>query len=816
MLRLAFCILFVLQFCLYEFVYPQTNAYYINADVPAKKIYRDHLKLGGTNIKGEKLTVNNYYVSFNNKPIIPITAEFHYCRYPKQYWEESIKKMKAGGINVIATYVFWNVHQERENKFDWEGDKNLREFILLCAKHNINNIVRIGPFAHGEIRNGGLPDWLLGMALNVRSNEQAYLNYVNKFYTEIAKQLKGLYFKNNGPIIGIQIENEFQHSAAPWGLTYPGQPHDWTVAEQDYKITQQGVGISNEANPFASLGNDHLKVLKSLAIKTGMDVPLYTATGWGNAAIIPNESIPVTAAYAYPFWTPKRDISPFFLYKDMHKNPDYAPVRYKPEDYPAFPAELGSGIMSVYTRRPIAEHKSFDAMINRCLGSGANGLGYYMFHGGSTPKGKDFYFSDEAYGLPKISYDFQAPIGEYGQVREGFHRLKLLHFFMNDFAADLAPMATILPQNNSSIKPENITDLRYAVRAKDDAGFLFVNNFQDDTITTNKKNIQLNIKTSTQTITIPSKGGFAVPSGENVIFPFNLNMGGINLQYATAQLLAKGNDEANPYYVFFSHQQNAATFYFNNADSVVTSNSTIDIDKQANRFLITCNDSATLFTVYNNTKKVTILVVTKEQALKSYVVSIKGKKHLLFTDAVVLQQNNQLQLLAKGFNTFDVKIYPKVHSNATLSTGTLTKTNSTIFTEYTITLPQVNLPIGTKNIGQKRVAVTMPTSLQQLNDIILTVDYTGDTGMGFLNGELVTDEFYKGIPWEIGLKRFIPFTKSKEMVFYFRPMQKNASYLLDLEPYPGAIPEFGNKKEYLKINNIYFTPEYKTIIYFSK
>lgn len=369
-------------------------------------------------------------------------------------------------------------------------------------------------------------------------------------------------------------------------MTYPGQPLDFTAAERDLDVTQQGVGVAEGKNPYASLGNEHMKILKSLAVKAGMDVPLYTATGWGNAAIIPGESIPVTAAYAYPFWTPKRDLSPFFLYKDMHANPDYAPVRYKAEDYPAFPAELGSGIMSVYTRRPIAVHKSFDAMINRCLGSGANGVGYYMYHGGTTPKGEHNYFSDEAYGLPKLSYDFQAPIGEYGQVREGFHRLKLLHFFLQDFGDVLAPMQTVLPDSAGSLAPENITDLRYAARAKGNSGFLFVNNFQDDTAMDEKKDVQIKVKTAGGDILFPQTGGFTMKSEENVIFPFNFNLNGTNLIHATAQLLMKGDDKENPYCVFFSPEGIRAEFLFKQG-TVVQGNNSVQVNKKGN-VLVTC------------------------------------------------------------------------------------------------------------------------------------------------------------------------------------------------------------------------------------
>jgi hypothetical protein len=102
-----------------------------------------------------------------------------------------------------------------------------------------------------------------------------------------------------------------------------------------------------------------------------------------------------------------------------------------------------------------------------------------------------------------------------------------------------------------------------------------------------------------------------------------------------------------------------------------------------------------------------------------------------------------------------------------------------------------------------------------VNDIFLNVNYTGDTGMDFINGELVADHFYNGIPWQIGLRKFISTpVKPKEMVFYFRPMKKNATYLLDLQPYPQSIPDFGKSESYLKLHGVSFAPQYKTTIKF--
>lgn len=794
-----------------------STRYGIDVSVPGKPIRTGHLKLGGTNPSGDLLEVNSRYLTVNNKPIIPVTGEFHYSRYPNQYWDESIKKIKAGGITVLATYVFWNLHEEKEGQFNWREDLDLRRFIKLCNANGLYAIVRIGPFCHGEIRSGGLPDWLMGRPVTIRSNDPAYLAYVRRLYGEIGQQLKGLLYKDGGPVIGIQIENEYQHSAAPWGLTYPGQPYDWTSSERDLAATHQGVSVADGNNPFAALGNDHMMILKSLAIQAGLVVPVYTATGWGYAAIAENESIPVTAAYAYPFWTEGKDLSPFFLYKDMHANPDYSPVRYKSEDYPAFAAELGLGMSGVYTRRPVVNQFSMDALINRCLGGGANGLGYYMYHGGSTPRGQDHFFADEAYGMPKISYDYQAPIGEYGQVREGFNRLKLIHFFLQDYGDILAPMTTVLPSNAAGLSPDNLTDLRYCARVNNGSGFLFINNFQDDAVMPEKSNIRIDVHTNEGDISIPESGDFDLTGSENVIFPFNMNIGGGLLIYATAQLLLTGSQHNQQYLVFFAPKNINPEFVFNNSGTTrISATMGCTIEKRSSGWLIRCKEGEAAEFVLKTSKGSTkILVISKEMALESWPITIGGDRYVLFTNGTPLQSELSVKLLSYGRSKFDISFYPELPEDPVLEGGEINPTaGKSIFSNYSVTLPLIDIKENSYRIGQKKLVVKLPESIPTcLNDIFLRIDYTGDTGMGFLDGELVTDEFYIGKPWEIGLKRFYPKAAGKEMVFYFRPLYKKASFLNDL--LPESIPDFEGQESVLEVRNTSLKFEYQCIMKFT-
>ena len=135
-------------------------------------------------------------------------GQFHFSRYPHQYWEEELLKMKAAGVQVVSSYIIWIHHEEIQGQFDWSGDRNLGEFIRLCGKNRLLVIVRIGPWAHAEARNGGFPDWVQRMP-HKRSNDPQYLAAVDAFYRQIAQQLKGQFWKDGGPVIGVQLENEY-------------------------------------------------------------------------------------------------------------------------------------------------------------------------------------------------------------------------------------------------------------------------------------------------------------------------------------------------------------------------------------------------------------------------------------------------------------------------------------------------------------------------------------------------------------------------------------------------------------------------------
>ena len=450
---------------------------------------------------------DRHSLMIDGRRVCPVMGEVHYSRIPADEWPAEVRKMKEGGVTIIATYIFWNHVEEQEGIFRWDGQRNLRRFIEVCQQEQLPVVLRLGPFCHGEVRNGGIPDWVFTKGCKTRDENPVFLGLVERLYRQIFTQVQGLQWKDGGPVMAAQFDNEYR-----------------------------GRG-------------EYLMALKQIATRIGFDLPFYTRTGWPELATpVPfGEMLPLYGDYADGFW--ERSIEETagnyykaFNFKAFRSSTAIATeqlgeqkerLNKGDEQYPYFTCELGGGMMAAYHRRPYIYPEDAYSMAIVKLGSGSNLLGYYMYHGGTNPEGLTYLnetqrtIATNYNDLPVKTYDFQAPLNEFGQKNPQYYMLRKLHLFMQDWGDVLAPMEASFPCKQDIEKGDD-SFLRWAVRSKDGSGFIFVNNYERLQNLSAKKGVRL----EACGVRLPQ---LTIPAGAICIFPINIE----GIKFATAQLIAK-------------------------------------------------------------------------------------------------------------------------------------------------------------------------------------------------------------------------------------------------------------------------------------
>lgn len=633
----------------------------------------NHLNMGGKNPKGEEINVTSRYFTRNGKPWIGVMGEFHFSRYSKENWHRELAKMKAGGITIVSTYLFWIYHEEIEGKMDFCGDNDIRAFIEECKDVGLDVVIRIGPWAHGECRNGAFPDWLLKKDYKLRDNNEEYLAVVKKWYQSIYNEVKGLFYKDGGNIIAVQIENEFVDNA------------------------------------------EHLAKLKEIAVECGFIAPIYTVTGWNSAsgAKIPvDEVVPVFGGYCEAPWENhmnRLSPSPHYFFNRMRNDSaigtdliaktqsDGWQLPY--ERYPFATCELGGGIEVTHHRRPIIKPMDIYAVSLVKLGDGNNLVGYYMYHGGTNKIGELSTFNEtKATGYPNdypiLSYDFQAPLSEYGEVREQYGLLNMLHMFVNDFGEEFAPMIAVDSANSVAVDDTN--SLRYGMRTNGKSGFVFVNHYQRLTELADIENAVI----SAENVEFPP---IDVKGEVSFFMPFNMKMGDSVLEYATAQPLCKCGDtyffaeipNIKAEYKFSKGSANIVTVPFENAKYMRKLNGTVYIGGGCNLYeengqIHSVEDGEYICQKWNGSEFETLTIV---QSAKQSNVEITGVEN--------------------------APLEPKYKEELCIG--------------------------GERELTWKKINVDGGYGFAE-------IDYVGDVAQIYADGELVADDYYYGKTWRVPCK----------------------------------------------------------------
>lgn len=699
-----------------------------------------------------QLGFDNISILVDGKRWFPMMGEMHFSRYPKKNWEEELCKMKAGGIDIVSLYVIWIHHEEVHGEFDFTGDRCLRDFLETVKKVGMYSILRIGPWAHGEARNGGFPDWLLEDArqknYEVRSNAPQYLEHVRKFYEMTYEQAKGYFIKDDGPVIGIQIENEYGHCG----------------------------GLTGEA------GEEHMRTLLSMAKEIGFVTPIYTATGWGGA--VTGGMLPVMGGYCEAPWDQRlTEIEPSGNYVFTRERNDHnigsdhglgAGITFDMDKFPFLTAELGGGLQVTHHRRPIASGLDTAAMTMVKMGSGANLLGYYMYHGGTNPKGKLTTLQESrATGypndLPEYSYDFNAPLREFGQMEDTYREVRLIANFVHDFGNDLCDMP-YTEQPGNPLKPGDLSDLRTSVRYKKKkdkngrkyaSGYLFVNNYQRRYEMALHKDVELKAYAEDGKEVLASFAKRDIADGDFFFYPFGMEIGDNALLTIDATPICVIHD------IDYEHH-NAYVFY-------------TDTDREAS------------MNVSGDLSGHQIIVLGRQEAVRSSKVVINGKEHLIISTAEpVTRADGSVDLLFETDKDDKLmfRSYPELKSvpaDFALRKG-MDKVEdyaqSDVFAIYES--KKVFRSQGTVEIsdeGRSHYAVSVTGMDDEANEVYMHIDYEGDTAVLLSKGQILTDSFYTGQEWEIGLKRYEKNSFNGEI--FIKPLYEEDKKKMYLQSWPG-------------------------------
>ena len=346
-------------------------------------------------------TVGNKTFLLNGEPFVVKAAEVHYPRIPQAYWDHRIKMCKALGMNTLCIYVFWNIHEQREGQFDFTGNNDVAEFCRLALKNGMYVIVRPGPYVCAEWEMGGLPWWLLKKKdIRLREQDPYFMERVKIFEQKVGEQLAPLTIQNGGPIIMVQVENEY-------GSYGEDKPY-----------------ISAIRDCLRGIYGDKLTLFQcdwsSNFEKNGLDDLVWTMN-FGTGANIDHE---------------------------------FARLKELRPDAPLMCSEFWSGWFDKWganhETRPAKDMvDGMDEMLSKNIS-----FSLYMTHGG-TSFGHWAGANSPGFAPDVTSYDYDAPINEYGGTTDKYFQLRKM---MQKYSKTKLPAIPKMPAQFIAIPPFQLTE----------------------------------------------------------------------------------------------------------------------------------------------------------------------------------------------------------------------------------------------------------------------------------------------------------------------------------------------------------------------
>ena len=690
-----------------------------------------------------RIRVLNRCIERDGKPWIPVMGEYHFSRDLPERWERELRKMRAGGVDVVATYLVWILHEEVEGDLRWDGPRDVRAFIEAAHRAGLDVVLRIGPWVHGETRNGGLPDWLQAMPIAHRTDDPDYLAHVRRWIDGIAEQTRDHFHgpdNPDGPVIGVQVENELYD-----------QPR-------------------------------HLATLRRMCEDAGMQATLWTATGWGGAQLPTGAVLPVYAGYSDGFWE-EADIDwPAFGVKhftfngqrdDLTVGADLresaaqvsgdAPLGAG-DPWPYATCELGGGMTVAYHRRPHVDSADVAALALTKLGSGSSWQGYYLYHGGAHAIGalsttQESHATGYPNDVPVIDYDFYAPIGTQGQQRPHFHALRRQHLFIREFGAALAPLPAVFPDPVPG-------GPRWSARHDGRRGFLFFNNHQPAVeALPSLPGVAFDVRGEdavTRVPTVPVR----IPAGAAAIWPLRQEYGAIPALTATAQPITSIEVDGRTVVLFATVTGIDVELQIEAVEPSAVVGATVEV---ADRSVVARPVRSPGPDCVVSVGDTDMVFLTPDQADSVWRGEVGGRDSVLMWEGEGWFDEDGFRVVAPQHDA-EVLALPPLASPAQGSVGPFTTHRvSAGPAEHAVAIERAPAPVPAPVREDPRsgrrsaptdddfatldpVAVSIEDSwFEAVEQLILSMEWTGDAMRVYVGETLVWDQFWSGRPLELDL-----------------------------------------------------------------
>jgi hypothetical protein len=496
-------------------------------------------------------------------------------------------------------------------------------------------------------------------------------------------------------------------------------------------------------------------------------------------------------------------------------------------------------MMNSYHRRILINPKDAESTTLIKLGSGSTLPGYYMYHGGVNPEGKlttlmesqaTEYWND----MPVKNYDFQAPLGQYGQIRGQYHLLRRLHLFLHEWGSELAGMPATMPDQRPHGKNDFDT-LRWSVRSDGQSGFVFVDNYQRLQDMPPKKDVQFVIHLPSGTFIFP-QNPVTIPSGACLIWPFNLDLGrGVRLLWATAQPLT-AVDDGSARTVFFAETEGVpAQFAFEpNGPPLEAISGHLSRSEDASliRDIVPGPEVAARVLLAGG-RSLQIVVLDNKSSLALWKGDLQGRDRVFLTHAGLVLDGNSLRLTSTNSVDLSVAIYPAPSSLDSQGIDLEPKSEG-VFQLYTppalravkfkaafkktqaagppreVPIGKIKQPVATAPLDSdfEKAAVwrvTIPADIDLDTDPILRFHYVGDVARVMLDGRFITDDFYNGNEFDLGLRRHAPDILRGDLRIAILPLRKGAPIYMAEK----ARPDFGKAASVANLQRIEIIPRYQ-------